>query len=103
MKEEEEDDMAPEEKLRRQQESDLKFALDTTFGDKCDNATEGVTIDGLALPSDPDDFTEFTESLSKKLLPLSKSIEYPDFVENLVRNLCATSINRFPYLSLYLN
>lgn len=81
--------MSPEEKLRRQQESDLKFALDTTFGG--DGGGENVKIDGLSLPQTKEEFDEFTDSLTKKLLPLSKSIEYPNFVENLVRNLCATS------------
>lgn len=90
-----------EERKRRQKESDLKLALETTFGG---DATNNNTItsnnngcidgggEGLIVPGDQEDFHEFTEMLSKKLLPLSKHTEYPMFVENLLRNLCATSI-----------
>lgn len=88
LKELEEDvEISPEERLRMQKESDLTLALETTFGgDK-----EPITIDGLTLPDSKEEFEAFTESLSKKLSPLSKNIEYPSFIENLTRNLCATS------------
>ncbi|XP_019881552.1 eukaryotic translation initiation factor 3 subunit J isoform X2 [Aethina tumida] len=85
LRELEEEEVSPEEKLRRQKESDLKLALETTFGGE---QTGG--IDGLSLPTSKEEFEEFTESLSKKLLPLSKSVEYPNFTEGLIRNLCAT-------------
>lgn len=85
---EQDEDISPEERIRRQKESDLKVALETTFGGDNNNAT---TIDGLALPSTKEEFQEFSDSLSKKLLPLSRSIDYPAFVEMHVRNLCATS------------
>ncbi|CAH0551412.1 unnamed protein product [Brassicogethes aeneus] len=85
LREMEEEDVSPEEKLKRQKESDLKLALETTFGGSPENG-----IGGLLLPSTKEEFEDFTETLSKKLLPLSKSIEYPAFTEGLLRNLCAT-------------
>ncbi|CAG9837815.1 unnamed protein product [Diabrotica balteata] len=86
LREEAEEDIPPEEKLRRQQESDLKLALETTFGG---NKTTEVLTD-LTLPNSTEEFDSFTDTLSKKLITLSKSTEYPNFVENLTRSLCAT-------------
>ena len=73
-----------------EKESDLKLALETTFGyGNANNTSAG--LEGLDLPSTKEEFQDFTDVLSKKLLPLSKSTEYPQFTENLLRNLCATS------------
>lgn len=90
LKESEEDaEISPEERLRMQKESDLKLALETTFGG--DKEATTTTIDGLSLPNTKEEFELFAENLSKKLSPLAKSSEYITFVENLTRNLCATS------------
>lgn len=78
-----------EEKIRMQKESDLKIALETTFGGDTNN-TPSTGLDGLSLPTTKEEFQDFTDSLSKKLLGLSKNTEYPVFTENLLRNLCAT-------------
>ncbi|KAJ8929926.1 hypothetical protein NQ314_017335 [Rhamnusium bicolor] len=86
LREQEEIELTPEEKLRQQQESDLKIALETTFGGE--KVSSG--IDDLSMPNSKEEFETFTEALSKKLTPLSKSVEYPIFIENLTRNLCAT-------------
>ncbi|XP_074037158.1 eukaryotic translation initiation factor 3 subunit j isoform X2 [Leptinotarsa decemlineata] len=84
---EEEDEMSPEEKLRRQKEADLNLALATTFAE---GNVKNSKIGDLDLPNSKEEFDTFTETLSKKLTSLSSSIEYPNFVENLSRNLCAT-------------
>ncbi|XP_050297074.1 eukaryotic translation initiation factor 3 subunit J [Anthonomus grandis grandis] len=79
-------DISEEEKLRMQKESDLKLALETTFGDK----EEEEEIGGLKLPSSKEEFDEFTDTLTKTLTPLSRhGNEYVNFTENLARNLCA--------------
>jgi len=85
---EQEEEISAEERLRMQKESDLKIALETTFGGDANNTSSG--INGLGLPTTKEEFQDFTDALSKKLLPLSKSTEYPTFTENLLRNLCAT-------------
>ncbi|KAJ8962681.1 hypothetical protein NQ318_001078 [Aromia moschata] len=72
---------------RRQQESDLNIALETTFGGE--KVSSG--IDDLSLPETKEEFEVFTDVLTKKLTPLSKSTEYTIFIENLTRNLCATN------------
>ncbi|XP_017775051.1 PREDICTED: eukaryotic translation initiation factor 3 subunit J [Nicrophorus vespilloides] len=83
----EEDEMTPEEKFKRQQESDIACALETTFGSA---AVEGAgAIDGGA-PNTKEEFDEFANALMTKIQPLSKSMEYPTFSENLIRNICAT-------------
>ncbi|KAG5881394.1 hypothetical protein JTB14_012010 [Gonioctena quinquepunctata] len=84
---EEEEEMSPEERLRRQKESDLKLALETTF---VEGERDSAKIDDLGVPDSKEEFDTFTDALSKKLTPLSRSVEYPNFVENLARNLCAT-------------
>ncbi|KAJ8977305.1 hypothetical protein NQ317_009323 [Molorchus minor] len=70
--EEDEEELSPEEKLRQQKESDLKIALETTFG------TEKVSsgIDDFDLPNTKEEFEVFTEALTKRLTPLSKNAEY---------------------------
>jgi len=83
---EQEEDITPEERLRRQKESDLKLALETTFVDE--NNTD-LGIDSL-VPTTKAEFDDLANALNKKITPLSKSIEYPGFAENLVRSICAT-------------
>lgn len=84
----EEEELSPEERLRMQQESDLKLALETTFGDK--DSTEDAELGGLKLPSTKEEFEEFTDTLTKKLTPLARhGNEYVNFTEGLTRNLCA--------------
>lgn len=83
-----EEDISPEEKLKRQKESDLKLALETTFGD-----TKVKTVDTSDFNFNADtleEFEELAEQLTKKLQPLSKSTEYPAFTENIIRNLCVS-------------
>lgn len=87
LKEQQEEEIPPEEKLRMQKESDLKIALETTFGVK---EAETVEIGGLILPNTTEEFEEFTESLSKQLMPLSRhGNNFVNFAEGLARNLCA--------------
>jgi len=81
----EEEEVSPEEKLRRQKESDLKVALETTFGD---NQTE-LGIDAMC-PTTIEEFDDFANTLMKKIQPLARSTEYPNFAENLIRSICAT-------------
>ncbi|XP_060525515.1 eukaryotic translation initiation factor 3 subunit J [Cylas formicarius] len=88
LKEQQEEEISPEEKIRMQKESDLKLALETTFGMKGGGA-EVKEVGGIKLPSSKEELEEFTETLSKNLLPLSKSADYVNFVEELTRNLCA--------------
>ncbi|XP_044744889.1 eukaryotic translation initiation factor 3 subunit J [Coccinella septempunctata] len=77
---EDEEEISPEERLRRQKESDLKLALETTFS----------TGDSLGdLPTSKDEIQEFGDNLCKKLLSMSKNAEFVNFAESLVRNLCA--------------
>lgn len=83
---EEEDEISPEEKLRRQKESDLSLALETTF-----RSGEGGSLGELTLPETKEEFETFADTLAKKLTLLSQNLEYPTFIENLSRNLCATS------------
>lgn len=84
--EEEEKEISPEEKLKRQQESDLKIALETTFGDALVNDSSGLNFNA----STKEELDELAEQLIKKLQPVSKSTEYPVFAENIVRDLCVT-------------
>lgn len=89
LREQAEEDISPEEKLRMQKESDLKMALETTFGEK--DEKEDTEIGGLKLPSTSEEFEEFTESLSKQLIPLSRhGNRFVNFTEGLARNLCAS-------------
>lgn len=67
--------------MRRQQESDLKMALETTFsGDKLGDGT----------PGSKEEFQELADSLTKNIQQFSKHDEYPAFAENLIRGICAT-------------
>ncbi|ENN71515.1 eukaryotic translation initiation factor 3 subunit J [Dendroctonus ponderosae] len=81
----EDEDLSPEERLRMQKESDLKLALETTFG-----GSPPEEIDGLKLPSTTGEFEQFTETLTRQLTPLSRhGNDYVNFTEGLARNLCA--------------
>jgi len=86
VKEQQEEEISLEEQLRREKESDLKLALETTFGGSnksCDDA-----------PTNKEEFQELAESLTKNIQQFAKSEEYPVFAENLVRGVCAT-LNSF--------
>lgn len=89
LREQDEEEISPEERLRRQKESDLKLALETTFGGDKVKVSSG--IGDLDMPNTKEEFENFAEELSKLLTPLAKNAEYPTFIENLTRNLCATS------------
>lgn len=82
--------MTEEERIRMEKESDLKLALETTFGGNL-NSTNNASLEGLGLPNTKKNFRSL-RMRSQKLLPLSSNAEYPNFTENLLRNLCATSI-----------
>lgn len=87
---EKEEEISPEERIRREKESDLVLALETTFGFDGDTTKEeGGTIDSMN-PTTKEEFTEFAEVLNKKLITLAKSPEFPAFAEDHIRNLCAT-------------
>lgn len=85
LQDEQEEDISEEEKLKRQVESDLKLALETTFGG---TGTPITGLDGFN-PNTKEEFDEFAGALEKKLQPLSQSAEYPAFSENVIRSLCA--------------
>ena len=86
---EEEEEISPEEQHRRQIESDLSLALETTF----DVGNKNLGIDGQQ-PTNKEEFLELAENFTRNLQPLTKSEEYPTFVENLIRGVCAT-LNSF--------
>ncbi|XP_074037152.1 eukaryotic translation initiation factor 3 subunit J-like isoform X2 [Leptinotarsa decemlineata] len=88
---EEEDEISPEDKLRRQKEVDLNVALSTTF---VEGNVENSEIDVPNFPTSKEEFNTFTETLSKRLTCLSSSIEYLNFVKNLSRKFCATMTSR---------
>lgn len=69
-----------------QKESDLKIALETTFGF---DGKEPGSIDSM-LPNTKEEFTEFSEALNKKIILLAKNPEFPAFAEDHIRNLCAS-------------
>lgn len=87
LKEQEEEEISAEERLKRQQESDLKLALETTFGDT--NITTDTSGFNFSA-STKEEFQELAEALANKIQPLSKNIEYPTFAEDLIRSLCVT-------------
>lgn len=86
-------ELSPEEKMIREKESDLNLALETTFIDdvntNAENVTTTINID-INNPETREDFEEYSNSLARSLQMQSKKAEYPNFVENLIRNLCAT-------------
>ncbi|KAJ2948395.1 hypothetical protein O0L34_g7634 [Tuta absoluta] len=82
-------EMTPEqrlaEKLRQQklqEESDLRLALET-FGI---DAGGGGKLD-LFHPTNKEEFTEFSELLSKKICCYKAKDEFPAFIEELVRSI----------------
>lgn len=81
---EEEADITPEERLKRQQESDLNLFVETTVGQPTNFG------DDLKSPTTKEEFEEFGVNLAKKIQSLSKSMEYPAFAEGLIRDICAT-------------
>ncbi|KAF2896126.1 hypothetical protein ILUMI_10039 [Ignelater luminosus] len=76
-----EEEISSEEQLRRQKESDLTMALETTFSsDKLGDGT----------PGSKEEFQELSDNLTKNIQQFSKNEEYPVFAENLIRGICAT-------------
>nr|CAD7394805.1 unnamed protein product [Timema cristinae] len=75
------------EKLRQQklqEESDLLVAMET-FG--VAQTSTGTGIDAMN-PSSIEEFNELQEALSKKVQQYTKSEHFPEFAENLIRNIC---------------
>lgn len=88
--------MTPEQRLaerhriqKLQEENDLKLALET-FGLGGDATTGGAGIDSRN-PQTPEEFSEFAEAISKKVLQFKLRDEFSNFTEELVRNICASS------------
>lgn len=86
---EREANMTPEEKLAEklrlqkiQEESDLRAAMET-FG-----VTEKLGID-TAQPKTKAELTELADSISKRVSQFKHLADFPGFLEELVRNVCA--------------
>lgn len=89
MAREREANMTPEEKLAEklrlqkiQEEADLRAAMDT-FG-----ITEKSGIDALQ-PKNKTELTELADAISKKVSQYKHLVDFPGFLEELVRNVCA--------------
>lgn len=81
--------MTPEEKLAEklriekiQKEADLRAAMDT-FG-----ITDKTGIDALQ-PTTKSELTELADAISKKVSQCKHLGDFPGFLEELVRNVCA--------------
>lgn len=81
---EDESELTPEERLKREQESDLNLFMETTLGNKTNFG------DDLTNPTTKEEFEEFGANLAKKIQNLAKSIEYPAFADALIRDICVT-------------
>ncbi|XP_049762605.1 eukaryotic translation initiation factor 3 subunit J [Schistocerca cancellata] len=66
-----------------QEEADLLVAMET-FGVK---ETVSTGIDGMN-PDSKEEFDQFREALCKKINHYSKSPHFPEFAEELIRNIC---------------
>lgn len=83
--------MTPEERtaeklrLRKlQEEADLKISLDTLgLG-----TSTGETIDSFN-PATPEEFTEFSDALCRKIRQHKAKEGYANFLDEMVRTLCA--------------
>lgn len=94
---EREESMTPEErqaeKLRLQkiqEEADLIAALDT-FG-----VTDKSGIDALQ-PKNKAELTELSDAISKKVSQFKNLVDFPGFLEELVRSVCANRKYSFFY------
>ncbi|XP_063699101.1 eukaryotic translation initiation factor 3 subunit J [Culicoides brevitarsis] len=92
-REKEEAEMTPEQRLaekariqKLQEENDLKLALET-FGLTDAGATGGIDARN---PQTVEEFTELADAISKKVLQFKLRDEFPNFAEELVRNICAS-------------
>lgn len=91
LEEEYDDDLTPEERMaeklrlqKLQEEADLKTALETL------GITEKSSFGIDAMnPTTKTEFTEFSDAISKKVSQFKIHSEYPVFVEELVRSVCA--------------
>lgn len=86
---EREANMTPEEKLAEklrlqkiQEEADLRAAMDT-FG-----VTDKTGIDALQ-PKTKTELSELADAISKKVSQYKHLVDFPGFLEELVRNVCA--------------
>lgn len=86
---EREANMTPEEKLAEklrlqkiQEEADLRAAMDT-FG-----VTDKTGIDALQ-PKNKAELTELADAISRKVSQYKLLADFPGFLEELVRNVCA--------------
>lgn len=68
-----------------QEEQDLKIALGTLG-----LTASGTGIDGM-VPNTKEEFSEFSDAISKKLAHFRDHEEFPNFLDELVRNVCAAS------------
>lgn len=50
----------------------------------------GSGIDAM-VPNTKEEFTEFADAISKKLAHFREHEEFPNFLDELVRNVCAAS------------
>lgn len=81
--------MTPEEKLAEklrlqkiQEEADLRAAMDT-FG-----VTDKSGIDAIQ-PKNKTELTELADAIGKKVSQYKHLVDFPGFLEELVRNVCA--------------
>lgn len=72
--------------MQRQKDSDLYFALETTFGD---SNSSNLGLDAMH-PTTKEEYQEFSDLLSSKIQALTKNAEFPTFAENIIRSICAT-------------
>lgn len=85
---ERQENMTPEEKLAEklrlqkiQEEADLRAAMDT-FG-----VTDKTGIDALQ-PKNKTELSELADAISKKVSQFKHLVDFPGFLEELVRNVC---------------
>lgn len=68
-----------------EEEADLRVAMET-FGSAETSAATG--IDAMN-PDSKEEFDDLQEALSKKICSYNKSTHFPEFAEELIRNICA--------------
>lgn len=87
---ERQENMTPEEKLAEklrlqkiQEEADLRAAMDT-FG-----VTDKISGIDAIQPKTKTELTELADAISKKVSQYKHLVDFPGFLEELVRNVCA--------------
>lgn len=83
--------MTPEERIaeklrlqKLQEEADLKLAMET-LGITADASVEG-SIDGM-VPTSKDEFSQLAQLISNRVALFREKDEFPNFVEELVKNI----------------